>query len=297
MCYCIVLQLHFRQKDDEDVCFVCSPERHQHLTNNKNLIITTFPIKVMTCLLVIYTFEGGSCSDESFIIYSVCLQELLVCKRWKYILLICGLDLTSVSKCLLRPLTIFLHSTVLLALALAVELVAVGLAEALFIGHTQAGRGVKGPDGRLPRAGLGHHRQTTHGCKNGVSVHQYRTAFDFSVSIGQHPYPQFGISADTLSRFRSCSGCPGSPHTWRVHTSSRKSYRSNVASIQNTVPCRVLLCRPLQRDEERRRIFSIDIQWKIHPGIFIHMSELGEQISYRCCWKVVCHHQNPPHLQ
>merc|ERR1719268_789433 len=57
---------------------------------------------------------------------------------------------------------IFDHSAVLLTLGLAVELVGIGLAEVLFVGHTQTDGGVKGPDVRLPCAGLGRHGQTAH---------------------------------------------------------------------------------------------------------------------------------------
>lgn len=63
---------------------------------------------------------------------------------------------------LLYHLTIFHHPAVLLTLGLAVELVGVGLAEALFVGHTQTDGGVKGPDGWLACAGLGRHGQTAH---------------------------------------------------------------------------------------------------------------------------------------
>lgn len=52
-------------------------------------------------------------------------------------------------------LTIFLHATVLLTLSLAVELVAIALAKAGFVGHTQTSSGVEGPDGWLACAGLG----------------------------------------------------------------------------------------------------------------------------------------------
>lgn len=52
-------------------------------------------------------------------------------------------------------LTIFLHATVLLTLSLAVELVAIALAKASFVGHTQTSVEVKGPDGWLACAGLG----------------------------------------------------------------------------------------------------------------------------------------------
>lgn len=54
------------------------------------------------------------------------------------------------------------HSAVLVTLRLAVELVGVALAEAHFVGHAQADGGVKGPDGGLACAGLGHHGQTAH---------------------------------------------------------------------------------------------------------------------------------------
>lgn len=69
-----------------------------------------------------------------------------------------------ISLYLLYHLTIFLQSTVLLTLGLPVELVAVGLADALFVGHTQTHGGIKGPDGWLSCAWLGHHGQTAHSC-------------------------------------------------------------------------------------------------------------------------------------
>lgn len=64
----------------------------------------------------------------------------------------------------LWPLTAFFgHTAKLVALSLAVELVGVGLAVARLVLHTQAGRGVEGPGGRLPSAGLGLHGQAAHG--------------------------------------------------------------------------------------------------------------------------------------
>lgn len=67
-----------------------------------------------------------------------------------------------ISLYLLYRLTIFHHPTVLLTLGLAVELVAVGLAEARFVGQTQTDEGVKSPDRWMACAGLGCHGQTTH---------------------------------------------------------------------------------------------------------------------------------------
>lgn len=63
----------------------------------------------------------------------------------------------------IQYLTIFNHSAVLLTLCLSVELVGVGLAETLFVGHTQTDGRVKGPYGWLTSAGLGCHGQTAHG--------------------------------------------------------------------------------------------------------------------------------------
>uniref|UniRef100_A0A3Q3ED29 BPTI/Kunitz inhibitor domain-containing protein n=1 Tax=Labrus bergylta TaxID=56723 RepID=A0A3Q3ED29_9LABR len=54
------------------------------------------------------------------------------------------------------------HPAVLLALGLTVELVGVGLTEALLVRNTQTHRGVKGPDWWLACAGLGRHGQTAH---------------------------------------------------------------------------------------------------------------------------------------
>lgn len=59
-------------------------------------------------------------------------------------------------------LTIFHHAAVLLTLSLAVELVAIALAKARLVGHTQTGGGVEGPDEWLACAGLGRHGQTAH---------------------------------------------------------------------------------------------------------------------------------------
>lgn len=59
------------------------------------------------------------------------------------------------------------------------------------------------------------------------------------------PHPQCGISADILSHFQSCSGCPDSLRTWRVGSSLRRSCRSNAGASQNTVLCLVPLYRPL----------------------------------------------------
>lgn len=55
---------------------------------------------------------------------------------------------------------IFPHAAELMALGLAVELVGVGLAEVLLVGHAQAQGGVEDPVGGLAGAGLGRHGQT-----------------------------------------------------------------------------------------------------------------------------------------
>lgn len=68
---------------------------------------------------------------------------------------------------LIQHLT-FNHPTVLLTLSLAVELVAVGLAEVLFVAHTQPDGGVKGPDGWLTCAVYGYHGQTAHSWRHGA---------------------------------------------------------------------------------------------------------------------------------
>lgn len=47
------------------------------------------------------------------------------------------------------------RAAVLVALGLAVELVGVGLAEAVLVGHAQPDGGVEGPDGRLVGARRG----------------------------------------------------------------------------------------------------------------------------------------------
>lgn len=55
---------------------------------------------------------------------------------------------------------VFPHAAELMALGLAVELVGVGLAEVLLVGHAQAQGGVEDPVGGLAGAGLGRHGQT-----------------------------------------------------------------------------------------------------------------------------------------
>lgn len=62
-----------------------------------------------------------------------------------------------------QPVTltvIFPHAAELMALGIAVELVGVGLAEVLLVGHAQTQGGVEDPVGGLAGAGLGRHGQT-----------------------------------------------------------------------------------------------------------------------------------------
>ena len=66
------------------------------------------------------------------------------------------------SDCFQELCVIFHHPAVLLTLCLAVEHVGVGLAEVVFVGHTQTHAGVKGPDGWLACAGSGRQGQTAH---------------------------------------------------------------------------------------------------------------------------------------
>lgn len=72
--------------------------------------------------------------------------------------------LFCISLHLFYHLTLFHHAAVLLTLGLAVELVGVVLAEAHFVGHTQAKDRVKGPVGWLASAGLGWQGQTANSC-------------------------------------------------------------------------------------------------------------------------------------
>lgn len=81
--------------------------------------------------------------------------------------------------CFCFCLTIFDHAAVLITLGLGVELVAVGLAEALFVGHTQAGDRVKGPEWRLACAGFGQHGQTAHSCGEKTDVIIFKTVTGF----------------------------------------------------------------------------------------------------------------------
>lgn len=60
------------------------------------------------------------------------------------------------------------------------------------------------------------------------------------------PHPHCDSSADTLSRSKSCSGCPDTLRSGRVHSSLRKSCSRNAERTQNMVLCLELLCRPLR---------------------------------------------------
>lgn len=73
--------------------------------------------------------------------------------------------------CILCHLTILHHATVLVTLRFAVELVSICLAEAGFVGHTQSGGGIKGPDSWLSCAGLRCHGQTAHSCRDATRNH------------------------------------------------------------------------------------------------------------------------------
>lgn len=67
------------------------------------------------------------------------------------------------------------YAAVLFALGLAVELVAVGLAEALFVRHAFAKGGREGPDEGLARARHRGQGETTHRCKGGNTRHHINT--------------------------------------------------------------------------------------------------------------------------
>lgn len=79
------------------------------------------------------------------------------------------------------------------------------------------------------------------------------TLIEVSRVSGLAPHPQCDISADTLSRPQSCSGCPYTLRTWRFHSSLRRSCSSNAGASQNTVLSLVLLYRPLQADRASTR--------------------------------------------